>query len=78
MKTMTCRQLGGACDQEFQAQTFEEMGELSKAHAMEMAQREDADHLAAMAAMKETMGQPGAFEKWFAETRKQFEALPES
>ncbi len=30
MKTMTCKQLGGACDKEFQANTFEEMAELSK------------------------------------------------
>ena len=25
MKTMTCKQLGGACDLEFQAETFEEI-----------------------------------------------------
>lgn len=34
MKTMTCKQLGGACDKEFHAQTFEEMAELSKQHGM--------------------------------------------
>jgi len=36
MKTMTCKQLGGACDQTFQANTFEELTELSKQHGMEM------------------------------------------
>jgi len=36
MKTMTCNQLGGACDKEFQANTFEEMAEMSKKHGMEM------------------------------------------
>ncbi|MFS4468741.1 hypothetical protein [Maribacter sp. 2210JD10-5] len=36
MKTMTCKQLGGACDQEFRAYTFEEIAELSKNHGMEM------------------------------------------
>ncbi len=30
MKTMTCRQLGGACDKKFHAETFDEMAELSK------------------------------------------------
>ena len=30
MKTMTCRQLGGACDLGFRAESFEEMAELSK------------------------------------------------
>ena len=28
MKTMTCKQLGGACDQEFTAKTFEEIAEM--------------------------------------------------
>lgn len=30
MKSMICKQLGGACDLEFHANTFEEMAELSK------------------------------------------------
>ena len=34
MKTMSCRQLGGACDKEFHANTFEDMAELSKKHGM--------------------------------------------
>lgn len=34
MKTMTCKQLGGACDKEFHTETFEEMAELSKKHGM--------------------------------------------
>jgi len=32
MKTMTCKQLGGACDKEFQANSFEEITEMSKQH----------------------------------------------
>jgi hypothetical protein len=35
MKTMTCKQLGGACDIMFQAETFGEMSELSMQHGME-------------------------------------------
>ena len=35
MKKMTCKQLGGACDTEFHANTFEEMADLSKKHALE-------------------------------------------
>ena len=38
MKTMTCNQLGGACDLEFHAETFDEMAQLSKQHGMEMFQ----------------------------------------
>jgi hypothetical protein len=30
MKTMTCKQSGGACNTQFHANSFEEMAELSK------------------------------------------------
>lgn len=40
MKKMTCKQLGGACDLEFKAETFEEMAELSKKHGMDMLEKE--------------------------------------
>lgn len=32
MKTMTCKQLGGACNKEFHANTFDEIAEASKSH----------------------------------------------
>jgi len=38
MKTMNCKQLGGDCDKEFHANTFEEISELSKQHGLEMFQ----------------------------------------
>ena len=53
MKSMTCKQLGGACDKEFQANTFEEMAKLSKQHGMEMYQAQDAKHLEAMNKIRE-------------------------
>jgi hypothetical protein len=58
MKSMTCKELGGACDETFTANTFEEIAEQSKQHGMAMFQQQDADHLAAMAAMKELMQNP--------------------
>ncbi len=33
MKTMTCKQLAGACDKQFKANTFKEIAEMSKKHA---------------------------------------------
>ena len=63
MKTMTCRQLGGACDQKFHANTFEEMAELSKQHAMEMLQKQDVAHLEAMQKMQELMKNPNEFNR---------------
>ncbi len=77
MKTMTCKQLGGACDLEFTAATFEEMAELSKQHGVEMFQKSDPDHLEAMNVMRELMSSPDAMGAWFASKRKEFDALPE-
>ena len=77
MKTMTCKQLGGACDKEFHANTFEEMAEQSKKHGMEMMQKGDPAHLKAMNEMRELMKTPDAMNKWFAEKKKEFDALPE-
>lgn len=75
MKSMTCKQLGGACDLVFQAETFEEMAELSKKHGGEMFQKNDAAHLEAMGKMREMMHTPDAMQKWFADKKAEFDAL---
>ena len=77
MKTMTCEQLAGACDLEFHAETFDEMGQMSRTHAMEMAAKGDRGHIEKMEEMKELMQKPGAAEEWFGKVQKEFEALPE-
>lgn len=77
MKTMTCRQLGGACDLAFQADTFEAMGELSRQHAMDMQKQQDAPHLQAMQEMGELMQDPEAMSRWFDARRKEFDDLAE-
>lgn len=41
VKTMTCKQLSGACDKEYHAETFDEMAEKSKTHGMEMVKKGD-------------------------------------
>ncbi|MFL1896156.1 DUF1059 domain-containing protein [Aquimarina sp. 2-A2] len=75
MKTMTCKQLGGACDQKFQAATFEEMAALSKAHGMAMWQKNDQAHIRAMNEMQRLMKSPEAMNHWMENKRKIFEAL---
>ncbi|MDH5180337.1 MAG: DUF1059 domain-containing protein [Gammaproteobacteria bacterium] len=77
MKTMTCNQLGGACDKVFRADTFEEIAEMSKQHGMEMFQKQDAAHLKAMQDMQSLMQNPSGMQAWFENKRKEFEALPE-
>ncbi|MDB9835559.1 DUF1059 domain-containing protein [Flavobacteriaceae bacterium] len=77
MKTMTCKQLGGACDRTFRAATFEEMASLSKDHGKEMFKKNDAAHLEAMRSMQLLMDTPNAMQDWFEEKKQAFNALPE-
>ncbi len=74
---MTCKQLGGACDKAFHANTFEDIAELSKKHGMDMYQIGNEEHLKAMSEMKEFMKSPEAMKEWFENRRKEFDALPE-
>jgi hypothetical protein len=75
MKTMTCKQLGGACDLKFTANTFEEIAAQSKKHGMEMFQKGDAAHLQAMQEMQKSMQSPTDMANWIEEKKKLFESL---
>jgi len=77
MKTMTCKQLGGACDLEFAANTFEEIADMSKKHGMEMFHKCDKPHLKAMDGMQVLMKSPDVMNEWFENKRKEFDALSE-
>ena len=77
MKTMTCKELGGACDVEFHANTFEEMADLSKKHGMEMYQIGEKKHLKALSDMQDLMKSQEAMNNWFESKKKEFDALPE-
>jgi hypothetical protein len=74
---MTCKQLAGACDIEFHANSFEEIAEQSKKHGMEMFQKGDEKHLQAMSEMNKLMKTPDAMKEWFVSKRKEFDSLPE-
>ena len=77
MKTMTCKQLGGACEKQFQANSFDEIADMSKLHGMEMFQKQDAEHLEAMKRIQALMLQPDAMQEWFENKKKEFDNLPE-
>ena len=77
MKTMNCKQLGGACDLQFQARTFEGMASLSQQHGKEMHQQQERAHLEAMQQMQELMKNPDEMTKWFESKRAEVENLPE-
>ena len=77
MKTMTCKQLGGACQKEFHANSFEEIAEMSKQHGMEMFKAQEKLHLDAMSAMQVLMQKPEAMKEWFESKKSEFESLSE-
>ena len=77
MKTMTCKQLGGPCNEEFHTETFDETVEMSMRHGMEMAEKGDVEHINVMDKMKEGMNNPEAMKAWVGNIQKEFNALPE-
>jgi predicted small metal-binding protein len=78
MKTMQCKDLGGACDLEFNAETFDEIAQQSQQHGKEMLENNDQDHLNAMSKMKELMSTPENMAKWMTDAKMRFEATPDN
>jgi hypothetical protein len=76
MKTMTCKQLGGACSEAFSANAFDEIALMVSKHAREMVQQGDAAHVEAMNDMRSNMTSPEAMNAWMDEKRKAFNSLP--
>lgn len=78
MKTMTCNQLGGACNHAFEANTFDEIAMMVSKHAREMVQQGEAAHIQAMNQMRTNMNSPEAMNAWMDEKRKLFNNLPDN
>ena len=74
MKSMTCIQLGGACEQIFSAESFDDIAAQSQQHGKEMFGTNDRPHLAAMGKMMELM-KSGEMDSWMAARKAEFEAL---
>ena len=75
MKTMTCKQLGGACDKAFSANTFDEIVNMSKNHGMKMFKQKDKRHLDAMEKISLLMQDQNKMEEWFNKKKEEFNAL---
>ena len=74
---MTCKQMGGACDETFSAETFEEMADKSKLHGMQMIQNGDEAHMKVMGELAAMMQTPGAMEAFMEQKKKQFAEHPD-
>jgi|TARA_B110000914_G_C15171780_1_gene313193 hypothetical protein len=77
MKQMTCEQLGGCCGMIFTAATFDDIAEMSQQHGMKMFQLQDEPHLKAMQKIQQMVQSPDGFQRWMAEKKEQFDALPD-
>ncbi|MDB4149203.1 DUF1059 domain-containing protein [Amylibacter sp.] len=75
MKTMTCKQLGGACDKTFSADTFDEIVTMSKRHGMEMFEKNDKSHLDVMEEISVLMQDQSKMHEWFNQKKEEFNAL---
>ena len=75
MKTMTCKQLGGACDKTFSADTFDEIVTMSKRHGMEMFEKNDKSHLDAIEEISVLMQDQSKMQEWFNQKKEEFNAL---
>jgi predicted small metal-binding protein len=75
---MTCKELGGACNQTFSANTFDEIAMMVSKHAREMVQQGDIAHINAMNEMRSNMASPDAMNAWMDSKRKAFNALPDN
>jgi len=72
---MTCKQLGGACDEKFSGETFEEISLKSKAHAEKMFEKQDMGHFEAMKDIMTLMQEPEKMRAWLDAKRAEFDAL---
>ena len=77
MKTMTCKQLGGACDLAHRGETADEIIQAQDKHLKEAVAGGDATHQEARDAMKGRWKNPIKGMGWYKATKKEFAALPE-
>ncbi len=75
MKTMTCRQMGGPCDEQISGNTPEEMMNNGKDHVHSM---DDEDHKNVVVMMEEMQKDPAAAKEWNVKFTSDFEALADN
>lgn len=73
---MTCRQMGGPCDQAFQGETADDVINAQDQHLKEVVAAGDEAHQDALKAMKGRWKHPIKGMGWYKQTKKDFAALP--
>lgn len=77
MKTMTCQQFGGPCDQAHRGETADEVIAAQDKHLKEAEKAGDVSHQEARDAMKKRWRQPRKSLGWYRDMKQTFADLPE-
>ena len=77
MKTMTCQQLGGACDLPLRGSTADEVIKAQDKHLKEAVAAGDTTHAQALDEMKGRWKHPIKGMGWYKSTKREFAELPE-
>ena len=77
MKTMTCRQLGGACDLPLRGSTADEVIKAQDQHLKDMVADGDQAHEGALKDMKGRWKHPISGMGWYRAAKRDFAELPE-
>ncbi len=65
MKKMTCKQLGGSCDEEFAGETMEELKQKHLDHTQQLAEEGDLGHIDVLDAMQMMENSPEALNAFY-------------
>ena len=76
MKTMTCSQLGGACELTLVGEDSNEIIKAQDRHLREAVAAGQSDHEAALSDMKARWRHPVSGMKWYKKVQRDFAALP--
>lgn len=77
MRTMTCKQLGGPCDESFRGAKADEVIKAQDKHLKDAVAGGDETHRSALAQMQGRWKNPAAAMVWYRKTKKAFAALAE-
>ncbi|MDY7529902.1 MULTISPECIES: hypothetical protein [Cryobacterium] len=76
MKTMTCRQLGGPCDQPLHGETADDVIKAQNRHLKDAVKAGDATHEQAHNEMKARWRHPKQSMDWYTSAKKEFAEIP--
>ena len=76
MKTMTCRQLGGACDLAHHGDDHNEVIKAQDRHLREVVAAGDPAHEPALEAMKGRWRRPVSGMRWYRQVQRDFAGIP--